>query len=229
MMKLAAQTALISCPLLTDLAWGAKPAPTRGIPTGKGEIHKWVDEQGITHYGDTLPEEAIKRGTVDLSTKGTVIRQTEGELTAEQRMAREQELARKKAEEDRKKEQKRRDDALLKTFTNVQDIDIALARNMENLDLNIQSTTMRLQVARRTLEARKQEARQWESNGRALPVDLVKQLKASEDEYNQVQKTLTQQQRSKLILQQKYLDDRKRFLELTRSSVASDGAAPPPK
>ena len=56
-------------------------------PEKKGDVtYKWVDEKGITHYGDYVPPEYAKRERAVLNEEGVVIRKLEAEKSPEPRL-----------------------------------------------------------------------------------------------------------------------------------------------
>ena len=100
------------------LAWGfAQGAPTAQRPSNNGRVlYKWVDKDGVTHYGDHVPPEYATQEQHVLNSEGYEIRRQEAQKTAEQAAA-----------EDQKKldaEQRQiRDKNLLSTYASVQEIE----------------------------------------------------------------------------------------------------------
>ena len=54
------------------------------------KLYKWVDDNGITHYGETIPPEYADKDRVELNKDGRVIKSDEV-ITPERRRAKEQE------------------------------------------------------------------------------------------------------------------------------------------
>ncbi|MBC7944319.1 MAG: DUF4124 domain-containing protein, partial [Burkholderiales bacterium] len=63
---------------------------------------KWVDEKGITHYGDSIPVQYKNAGNVELNKRGIVIRKNTPALTDEQIKQRDDDIAKQKLEEQKK-------------------------------------------------------------------------------------------------------------------------------
>ena len=57
----------------------------------RATTYKWVDDQGVVHYTDKLPPEAVNKGSVELNKQGVPIKKIEPALTPEQRRARDAE------------------------------------------------------------------------------------------------------------------------------------------
>src|SRR5665647_1355898 len=92
-----------------------KPADT----PEKGSIIKWVDEKGVTHYGDRMPVQDANRNNSVLNKQGLVVK-------------RNQPSALVKPEQDQASvDQQRHDRALRAAFSNEQEIDSARDRNLQ--------------------------------------------------------------------------------------------------
>src|SRR5690606_32990134 len=74
-----------------------------------GRIHKWVDDKGITHYGDKMPAKDVHRDNAVLNNQGVVIRRNQ----INQQTVDENHL-----------EQQRRDRALRASYTTEDEIDL---------------------------------------------------------------------------------------------------------
>ncbi|MGH8757792.1 MAG: DUF4124 domain-containing protein, partial [Burkholderiales bacterium] len=59
-------------------------------------MYKWVDENGVTHYGDSIPPEYRSRANEELNKRGVIIKKNDAALTPEQIKAKEEELAKRK-------------------------------------------------------------------------------------------------------------------------------------
>ena len=86
-----------------------------GKATGKG-TYKWVDEKGVTHYGDSVPPQYAQKERVILNEQGVEIGRLDAQRTPEQAEA----YARQQEELRRSRE---RDAFLLNTYTSVKDIE----------------------------------------------------------------------------------------------------------
>jgi hypothetical protein len=99
------------------LATDAYAAPTPSHSAKQGGIaYKWVDEQGVVHYGDHIPPQYAQQDREVLNSQGVPVRHIEAALTPEQATAE----ARKKAEVFK---QRQHDSFLVSTYTSVKDIE----------------------------------------------------------------------------------------------------------
>jgi hypothetical protein len=121
--------------------------------TSAGATFKCVDPKGVTHIGDTPPEECGNVVIYEMSRSGAVIRQIDPTPTPEQVKALREERERKKEADRAAAEQKRKDEALLASFSAEKEFDVARDRNIEPLVARIKGNEERLKdVAKRIKE-----------------------------------------------------------------------------
>jgi hypothetical protein len=84
--------------------------------TAAATTYKWVDEQGIVHYGDSIPPQYAEKEHKLLNNQGVEVGHTEAQKTPE-------ELAAEAREHEALLKQKQRDSFLLTTYTSVKDIE----------------------------------------------------------------------------------------------------------
>lgn len=177
-------------------------------------VYKWVDEKGVTQYGDTLPPQYVNQGNAELNKKGQVIKRTGRAVTEEERKTLEEEAAKKKEAEQREIDQKRRDKALLDTYTNVSEIDLSRDRNMQATQAQIDSTQVRIKSVQGRLEALRNQAALITKNKKPIPPDLAAEIKASESEIKQMQDSIGKRKQEIEAIKARFEDDKKRFREL---------------
>jgi len=103
-------------------------------------MYKWVDEHGKTHYGDRIPPQYANRASERLTKAGAVQARTAPQTQAEVRPS-EQELDKQKLEAKRQIEQRRQDTALLATYTNEKEIELARERELRRHQDTIKMAT----------------------------------------------------------------------------------------
>jgi hypothetical protein len=105
---------LCGCALL---AYGAAQGAPPSGPANNGRVlYKWVDAQGVTHYGDHVPPEYASQEQHVLNSKGYEIDHLDAQKTPEQVAAEE----RRKLDA---QQNQTRDHNLLSTFASVQEIE----------------------------------------------------------------------------------------------------------
>jgi len=186
------------------------------LPVGAGTIKKWVDEHGVTHYGDTIPPEYVKQGSTEFSSKGVVVKKTERAVTAEERKAQEEELANQQIARHKEMEQQRRDKALLNTYTNEKEIDLTRDRNLQQAEVQSKSAELRIkQVEERLAKYRNQAAGLARSN-KPVPADLQQDITSAESEIQHLKDTVQQKNKDMDAVRAKFEADKLRYRELTQ-------------
>ena len=105
--RLLSTSLLIAAAALAAGAWGA---------SSTHKVYKWVDDQGVTHYGDQFPPEYAAQAHGVINNQGIEVEHTDAQKTAEQVAA-----------EDQKsldtEQRANRDRNLLTTYGSVQEIE----------------------------------------------------------------------------------------------------------
>jgi hypothetical protein len=109
-MPITAHATKFALALTCVCAWGA--ACWAESPTA----YKWVDDQGVVHYGDSIPPQYAQKESTLLNKQGVPIGHKEGSKSAA-------ELAAAADAEQQAARQKQRDSFLLATYTSVKDIE----------------------------------------------------------------------------------------------------------
>jgi hypothetical protein len=108
--------------------------------TGTGRtLYKWVDEKGVTHYGDHIPPEYAGQEQHVINSQGIEINRLEAQKTPEQLAADEQ----KKLEA---QQSQQRDHNLLSTYASVQEIERLRDQRVTLLADQIKVTSQFLEV-----------------------------------------------------------------------------------
>jgi len=91
-------------------------APYHALADNRAVAYRWVDEQGVVHYGDSIPPQYAEKEHQILNRQGVEVGHTEAQKTAEQIAADE------RAHEEALKQQQH-DNFLVTTYTSVKDIE----------------------------------------------------------------------------------------------------------
>lgn len=186
----------------------------------EAKLFKWVDDNGTTHYGETMPPEYANKDATKLSDKGRVEQRIE-KLTPEEQRARETEETKKKAVQQAAIEAKRRDSALLNTFSNEKEIDLSRDRGLQQVEARISSITTMLKSAQDSLAEHFREKEGLLKQGKSLPKSLLDDIADSEFRVAKQQKELAQNQQELANLKARFEADKLRYRELKGGSTAS--------
>ncbi|GBL45663.1 hypothetical protein SFMTTN_1473 [Sulfuriferula multivorans] len=178
-------------------------------------MYKWVDAQGRTHYGDTLPQQATGRANVELDKQGLTIKQNAGAMTPEQQQLRAAEQVRQQQELQAKTEQKRRDTALLNTYTSAADIDLARDRSLELVKLSIQNSQNQLSQLRAQQAQIDQQITLKTQGKHRIPVRITEGHDANAREIALLESAIAQKNKEMADTRARFATDKARFIELT--------------
>ena len=115
------------------------------------QLYRWVDKNGVVHYGDRVPPEYAKVKRDILNDQAIKVGTLEAEKTVEQ-------LEAEAIEAQRIEDESRRDQVLLTTYLSIEEIEQLRDRRLELIDAQIRVTNLYLSNLRdrleRTLQAR---------------------------------------------------------------------------
>lgn len=185
---------------LAESGKSGKSSQTVTTPNGT-HILKWVDEKGVTHYGDTMPVQDSGRARSEMTKQGIMVNRKPAEQTPE--------TAPKKDPE-----QDRRDRALLASYTTEQEIDLTRDRNLELAQTNGKALQTNLETAQRQLDANKKQADAYASKKKKVPDDLASDIKNSQEKVDKIQSQLKQNQADMEATRTRFDQDKLRFREL---------------
>jgi hypothetical protein len=185
--------------------------------TVEAKLYKWVDDKGVTHYGEVIPPEYTHKSNVLLNDKGRLIKRNE-EINNTERRANEEDEAKKRIDNEAKLELSRKDKALLNTFSNEKEIDLARDRNLHQVESLISSIQSLQRAARESLKNYQQEAEGIKRAGRKLPVSLRADITEGENKLAKLQLDLVKAQEKAASVKASYEADKTRFRELNGSA-----------
>ena len=192
--------------------------------------YKWVDEKGITHYGDTIPPQYVNQGMTEMDKKGQVIRKTEPALTPDQLKAQQAELTKQKELNKQADEHRRRDLALLGTYTMEKDIDLARERNTMQIDGTIRSAKERFAGSQARLKELTTQMEFYQGKDKAgkprtPPPEIVQELEQAKRQQAVFNATINELEKQKEEVAARFNEDKARFVEIKEAGVGSATAS----
>ena len=97
--------------------------------SAEAKLYKWVDDKGTTHYGEVIPPEYANKERDSLKKSGLIEKRPE-KVDPASIQAKQDAEAKQKIDNQAAIEQKRRDNALLNTYSNENEIDMARERSL---------------------------------------------------------------------------------------------------
>ena len=191
-------------------------------------LYKWTDEHGVVHYSDKLPVEAVNRANSELSRQAITLHKTEQARPAAQRVAKsgdndEQKL--REAERERVLAM-RRDRALIESYANEAEIDLAKSRAMATIDGQLQSA--HAFVAQMSKRRQELEDKKPTFAPRPVPGAIVREIETIDAEVARQNELIAAKQKESAGVAARYDADKQRFRELRAGSgggvvTSSDG------
>lgn len=191
--------------------------------TAASAAFKCVDEKGQTHIGDTPPAGCAKVVMYEITRGGTIIREIQPTMTEEQWKAKKEAEEEARIAEKAAREQKRKDMALLSTYANEKEFDVARDRNIEPIQQRIKQSHERVKEIDKRVKVVKEEmefykAGKKKGSGEALPSNLTSELERLEEEKKTIAKNLVSYNKEIAELRTKYETDKRRWVELKAGS-----------
>jgi hypothetical protein len=188
-----------------------------GIVAGAGaangrSLYKWVDEHGVTHYGDHIPPEYASQEQRIINSHGIEINRLEAQKSPEQMAAEEQKKA--DAEQNRN-----RDRNLLNTYASVQEIERLRDQRVTLLTDQIKVTSQFLEVLNgklKKLRANSERFKPYSSDPKApaMPDQIAEDLVRVGNDIRTQEQNLREKRSEETIMSKKFESDIGRFKEL---------------
>jgi len=181
------------------------------------QIRRWVDADGVVHFGEFVPPEFAHSDREVLNSQGVVVGYEKGESSDEERA----ELERQAREEEQKKrdaaEAAHRDRVLLDTYLSVEDIEDLRDRRLEIMESQIKVTEQYLANLRKRLTGLEREAarlaeRNADEDG--LPAELTLDISRTQASIALYEENLVRARSEQTELHAAFAADITRFIEL---------------
>ncbi|MFZ2541196.1 MAG: DUF4124 domain-containing protein [Gallionella sp.] len=178
------------------------------------KLYKWVDDKGTTHYGETVPPKYAGKDRVELNESGRVVNKKEV-LTPQELQTQEQNEAKKKTDDKAALDQKRYDMTLTSTYSNVQEIDLARHRNLQQVNARITNNKSQLNIAEDNLLRLQKESEGYTQANKKIPTSLQDELQGSQERVLKLKQNLEKSLAEKAVVEAHYDADKVRYQELT--------------
>lgn len=154
--------------------------------------YSWLDDDGITHYGDTIPPEFADKPKNVLNEHGVTVRHLRGKKTQEEKDA---EIVAAKLRMQQEL-QLRADRALLSTYVNVSEIIMHRDRRVELFQAQARVTELYLRNSRRKLGSLERIIKFYkpyssDPNAASVPRDLVEDTSLTKETIARLEINLT--------------------------------------
>ena len=144
--------------------------PLASMSAEHQRLYRWVDGEGIVHYGDHVPAEYADAEKHVLNTRGVTVAIMRGKKTTEE-IAEENRIAELRRQEDL---QRRADEALLATYLSVDEILMHRDRRIELFQAQSRVTELYLRNMMRRMAALREEASNYRPYSEDPEAQMIK-------------------------------------------------------
>ncbi len=186
---------------------GAGAAETNGH-----KLYKWVDDQGVTHYGDSIPPEYAGREQHVINSQGVETERVEAQKTSEQLAAEEQ----KKLDAE---QSAARDKNLLNTYVAVSEIERLRDQRLALLSDQVKVTSQFLEILdgrMKKLKAASMRFKPYSDDPKAPPMSdqLADDLVRVGNDIRTQQENLREKRAEEAAMSKQFESDIERFKQL---------------
>ena len=176
---------------------------------------KWVDNEGLVHYGNRVPPEYAKNERRVINEQGRTVKIYEAAKTPEERAAAEKaaELEARKKVLDEK--QATHDRSLLATYASEQDMLLARDGKVASVEALLQLTSSRIQSMKQRLHELTEEAATYERSGKQLPHSVEAQINNLRTQITRNEAFIKEKEQELAGINSQFDADINRFVELT--------------
>jgi hypothetical protein len=187
------------------------------IQPASAALKKCIDDKGRTQYYDkTPPQECLGKATVEMSDHGVILKRTDEEVGVKE----EAERAKHEAEKKRSiQEKKRLDTALLATYTDKKEIDLARDRNIQPVDLAIKGIEPRLKVSQSRLDVLQLQLVEARKTKSPILPSISKEVVTAKKEVERLKDELAKRKIEMKKIKARFDSDKKRFIELKQGNL----------
>ena len=198
-----------------------------GSSSVKTKMYRWVDKDGVVHYGSSVPPEYAAQKSEQLDSEGKVVKVQQAQKTPEQIAA--EAKAKQQAQQDAEAAnvQKAHDKVLLDTYTSVADMERDRDSKVSAIDAQITVLNNSITASQKTVAEFQDRANELTSKNKPIPPDLQKHIDGSQQQLIANQQQLLQQQQYKQQMEDQFVKDIARYKELTGTVPAAATAVGP--
>jgi Domain of unknown function (DUF4124) len=198
--------------LLAVCAWGAA-CRAEGPAT-----YRWVDDQGVVHYGDSIPPQYSQKESSVINREGVVVAHKDASKSAA-------ELAAQATAQEQAAQQKQHDSFLLATYTSVKDIEQLRDERLEQIKVQRVATEQYVASLGERLTALQTRAQNFKPystrpDAHKMPDDLAEQMVHTLNDIRAQKAALITNQQDEVKTGAQFQADIDRYKELRAAQTA---------
>lgn len=187
------------------------------IQPAAAALRKCIDDNGRTQYYDkTPPQECHGKATVEMSDHGVILRKTDEAVGVKEAAERAKHEAVKKKNI---QEKKRLDTALLATYADKEEIDLARYRNIQPVELAIKGIEPRLKASQSRLGVLQLQLIEDRKTKSSIIPSINKEVATAKKEVERLKDELAKRKIEIQRIKVRFHSDKKRFIELKQGNL----------
>jgi Domain of unknown function (DUF4124) len=193
-----------------------------GTTASAQKVYRWVDSNGVVHYGDHVPPEFANRDRDLLNNQAISVGFERGELSAAEIAERDRLVATDELRRKQERETAQRDQVLLDTYLSVSDIEELRDRRIELLESQMQVTEQYLGNLRKRMRTLEREAARYsekDDGDEEMPENLALELSRTIASIDLYEENLERTRLEKDELREAFAMDIARFRQLKSDTL----------
>jgi hypothetical protein len=192
--------------------------PQQSQAQSSKQTYKWVDDKGVTHYGDHVPSEYSQREQRVLNSQGLEVQKRQAEMSQAQAAA----IAAKQKEESQRKQH---DMFLLSTYPTVREIENVRDVRLDQIQGQISAAEAYISSLTTRIDRLKLRSQQFApynatAGARRMPDDLVEEMVRALSELRSQNSAIAQRRVELKAVNDQFDGDIRRFKELRSAAAA---------
>lgn len=192
------------------------------------KIVKWKDEKGNTNYGDNVPAQYSGTDNSVINKQGITIKHNKAinksgikqdEALEAQNLSQDKkalEIKEQAIKDQAIKDQLKKDKALLNSFTNADEIDLARDRNLQLDIIALEGLQLQLNNSLKRLAENQKFANSLVKKHQPVPVDLSAEIKSNQAEIAKQNQSIIERKATMESTRKRFNYDKIRFIELKK-------------
>lgn len=183
--------------------------------------YRCTGNDGKKYYGSTIPMQCVGRPVEQLNAQGLVVRRIDPEGEEKARAAKEAAAEKRKEEDAASREEMRRSRALLATYTSERDIEEARKRALEDNERAVREVETKIEALKKRRAGYEKELAFYQDGKdkkakAGPPAKLTADIKNSDIDLKAQEDLLAAKKKEVSVINAKYDEDKKRYLDATR-------------
>ena len=188
-------------------------------PVHAAKFKCWTNKEGIRECGNIVPPEYSQQGHDVVNERGITVDRQERALSKEEIAERERIKAEKEEEERLRKEQEAKDNVLLRTFTTVEEMELARNGRIASVETEMRITRSNMDSTEQQLADLRKQAADIERSGKTVPPPVLERLEATQKKLDDYKRFLAKKEAEKEEIRSIFAADIERYKQLKRGAA----------